>query len=190
MENSSDEVIKQILIQSDEREIQKLCFTNKRFALLCQDDKFMQGIYQQKAENTISPEIIAFKPLNMSWKEFCTRIYNLKNSPLGINEYCAFGDLLEIQILANMNPPQLPSWLGADIAAENGNVNVLTYIGSLGIFPTENAINWATVNGRLEVVQYLVSLDQRPEEMFVHIAAQDGHTDVVNYLASLDSLPN
>ena len=213
MQNSPDEVLKQILIQSNESQIQGLCSTNKRFAQLCQDQQFMHAVYHQKVQNTIAPEIIALKPLNMSWKEFYTRIYNLKNHPLENIEYYKHGDLLEIQIMMNMNPPINPSVDEVNYAAHNGHLDVVKYLVSkgfrptptavnyaaayghyemvkylvsLGINPTQDGINWATRHGRLEVVQYLVSLGMRPNEFSVHIAAKNSYTDLVNYLASLN----
>lgn len=49
-----DEVIKQILIQTDkEDDMTAFCLTNKRFTELYSDVKFMEAVYHQKCENDL-----------------------------------------------------------------------------------------------------------------------------------------
>ncbi len=189
MQDSSDEVIKQILINSDERDIQNLCSTNKRFAHLCQDVKFMESVYRQKVENTISSEILAFKASNMSWREFYTRIYELKNNPAEIGVYCVRGDLLEIQILMNMNPPILPTQGDANNVAKRGHLDVLKYLVSQNISPTQSGVEWIAAYGHMEVIKYLISLGLRPTSFGASWTAAKGHLDVLKYLVSQDIRP-
>jgi len=87
MENASDEVIKQILIQSNENQIKLLCSTNKRFSDLYRNQKFMEVIYNIKSQNTILQDIIDLKEPGMSWKELYTRVFDFKNTPLSPNKY-------------------------------------------------------------------------------------------------------
>ena len=47
MEDSSDEVIKQILVNSNENQIKLLCSTNKRFSGLCSSQNFMSEVYHR-----------------------------------------------------------------------------------------------------------------------------------------------
>ena len=128
MQDSSDEAIKQILVQADENGIKNLCSTNKRFSSLCGNQNFMEGVYRQKVENTISQDIINLREPSMSWKEFYTRVVNFKNKPLYVNIYCKNGDLLEIKLYANMQPPILPSDQGVFWAAANGRLNIIKYL--------------------------------------------------------------
>ena len=88
-----DEKVK-LLSTIDHREFTALCSANREYAALCSGrlsskiivvyGDMTETIYEGRCNNFFSPEIIKFKPSNMTWKQFYDRVVKM-NSLLSTN---------------------------------------------------------------------------------------------------------
>ena len=70
-------------------------------------------------------------------------------------------------------------------AAENGHLDSIKWLFSIGYNQSEQAINTASENGHLDIVICLISNGFVADKHDINIAAANGHLDIVEYLANL-----
>lgn len=208
MQDASDEVFKQICVQSDEL---TLCYTNKRFYKLYKNKKFLEGIYHQKCEQTILQDTIALKPPKMKWKRFYERVMDFRNRKFTLYDYCMSNDLLGIKLYASirapfqtelnqschlnvllycakLNPPVYPSNDCADFAVYDGKLKVLKYCVSLGLRPRIRSVEEACQNGKLKICKYCFSLTPSitVTQTDINMAAEFGHFKLIKYYGKVN----
>ena len=69
-----------------------------------------------------------------------------------------------------------------DRASENGYLEVIKYLHSIGKECTDNAMDFASENGYLEVIKYLHSIGKVCTTYAMDWASRNDHLEVVKYL--------
>lgn len=169
-------------------ELTRMCSLSKEWDHLCYHSKTSEYIFEMRSLKNISKEILELKSRKMSWKDFYIRVYKFQKRPLNVNFYCKRGDLLEVQLYANLTPPIYPTTESVNYVCRTRNIELLKFLVSRGVLPNQHGADGAARQGSLEILKYLVSLSPKilPTELGFISAIQFGKIEIVKYLLSLD----
>lgn len=168
-------------------QLAKICSLNKEWFNLCYNSAHTERIFKTRSKERISEELLKFKEVNMSWKDFYTRIYKFQNNPQTADVYCRNGALMELEILLSVKTisQNTINYLFL-ITLENGNLEILKYL--LKKFPSvtfnEDMIGTAIIEGHLNILKYGNSLNPPvlPNVDEILQAANFGHVNIIKYL--------
>ena len=126
----------------------------------------------------------------LSWQD--SYFYALINMRKYEDIIYATGNLRLLQYL-NFSGNLFPTVYGANLAAENGHLDVLEYLKQFdsNIHPDRHGVDWAAKSGHLHVLKYLERLHPRirPSIWGANWAAEYGHLNVLRYLEHLSIHP-
>ncbi len=78
------------------------------------------------------------------------------------------------------------SKLNIDLAAKNGDIELVKFLHSIGAECTTYAMDVASQNGHLEVVKFLHSIGAKCTRWAMNMACIYGHLEVIKFLHSID----
>ena len=182
-----------ILNELDDKDLVKVCQTNRQANELCNDQTFWLNRILIRFPY-LGLDVLKKYKQERSWSQYYIedlRQVTPTNAQAKLKSWSRDGRLDLIMIAANK---------GADIRADNdfavrnasynGHLEVVKYLVSQSAnirADNDEAVRWTSRNGHLDVVKYLVSqgADIRARNDFaVRNASFKGHLDVVKYLVS------
>src|SRR5579863_5477045 len=163
MEICHDLVKKQFLIRLEDKDFRNLCQVDKSFAKLCTSPS-SENVYHERFKWWFREDLLQFKELGMTWKEFYNRVFDFMNKEhdyMYIYKLYANGKLIEIKILYHLETdPLLTNQTGANLAAKYGQLEILKWLALLNppILPDDDGVDSAIENGQLKVLKWLAKL--------------------------------
>ncbi len=148
----------ELLLNASEEQLEQYC-KDPLNRNICNSEEF----YEQKSYLQIPLELLYFKSntlegKDMTWKEFYQRVIVLVNNP-NVSDLRMFliraGRLLELKIVNVLYPNQQFTQKHADAAAYFGRLNVIIWLASKNIYPSEHGIEQARKNKHYAIVEWL-----------------------------------
>ncbi len=175
----------QILSEADDETFDRLC-SQPEFSSVCsQNSAFSERLYEERSKGKFT-DLIKFKPREMTWREFYTRMKHFVNSYVHSNEFASKGKLMELQIVYE-TVGELPDQDGANWAAANGQLNVLEFIYEHPphTLPDINGANLAAKKGKLDALKFIYEKGGiLPDASGINDAYIHNHDDVVDWINS------
>lgn len=194
--DTSDEIKKQIMIQSDIDTINSLC-TIPEFKNVC-NDSTLQYIYHQKSLEDF-PDYIKFKESQMKWKEFYERIIkfkkDIKEYKIRIDELILNGNLFELKIYHSLNIKfkQPFTKRDANYAIEKNKIEILKWLLSENILPSKYGIAAAVNNGYFDILKLLYqtpTISELFDTEIANTAVKKNNREILNWLEQKGILPD
>ncbi len=208
----------EILVQSDPTTFPKICQSNKYYNDIC-NGKLIDNhgdlshyLYEKRSNRWFTEDIIQFKPIEMTWKEFYERImsfslykkklkelYRLSTIPdyYGFDmllTYAQNGKLMEIEILMKENPNIVQRYDFIPVlenAAHVGNLNVLKYFyDNFELLPIERSLKFIVSGGHLDVILWLEEqgLIYEYQEADLYEIIRDTSAEVLDWLVERENI--
>lgn len=169
MEDLTDYELVEMLSQVPDVEFGKLSKTNKRIFDISYNSVYSEDVFMRRSEKFISQDIIDLKEKDMKWKEFYIRVYKLLNDTKQLFTYLHQQNLLEIKILANMNPPVYPVTTVEMIYLVHAGFRICQFYASLT----------PPILLQSKYLRSLLSIPRAPENI-------NSQTDTLKFYASLN----
>lgn len=118
---------------------------------------------------------------------FCTEmaaIWSCKNGHLNIVRFLY--PILGISIFKEVFPTGMSC---IDIASKYGQLSVVKFLYSKGIYPSTEAIDWASQYGYLNVVRFLYDSGANYTSRAINSAVMENRIEVVKFLLSKGEIP-
>jgi len=197
------EIMSQVLLQLDYKELVKSCQTNKDFNKVCQDDYF----WKLKVEHDYGM-LTRDKPLDITYRQQYVDFMTSKYPLLAVNQgrldilkllerKGIYPDRKAANYAAELGHLEILKWLaqilglypdetGANYAAADGYLDILKWLAQVkNLYPDENGADYATLRGHLEVLKWLAQQNIYPAEYYLDDIAGNGHLDILKWLAQV-----
>jgi hypothetical protein len=202
--SGTEDVDRLILLDLDYQSLLRACSTDQYTNKICQDDFF----WRQKVERDMGHEVMINKLPEMSYRDQYRTLINGMDKVSAIKkgrlDYLIFRKIeLDrydaktatgygwINILKYAADNGVPLGDTANIAAANGNINVLEWLRENYDTPFDTTtINDAAERGQIKVLEWLYEKGIRPDDDHVFLVATiEGHEDVIEWLLNHDIIP-
>lgn len=175
------EIMSQILLPLDYKELIKACQTNKDFNKVCKDDYF----WKLKVEHDYGM-LSRDKPSDITYRQ---QYIDLMTS----RDVLSAVDRGRLDILKSLDQRGIyPDQKAANYAAELGHLEILKWMAQTrSLYPDQTGANYAAADGYLDILKWLAQTkDRYPDENGADYAALRGHLEVSKWLAQRNIYPD
>ena len=179
MENLSPEIIFQILLDSDYRDLTSYCLGNSNAYNICQDEYF----WKQKLDKDYGG-LRQYKPTNLTYQQQYVSLYNLPTL------YQAINNSRFDQLMLLYNKGSVPDLRPLNTLVTKDDLEILKYYANKDILPDPTAYYYAAVNNRLNILDWLYSKGiEYPEEITFEDGLTRDFVEAITEVMGMNSVP-
>ncbi len=177
MLTGNKDVDRKILNNLEDKDLVNVCQTNKKAQSLCNDQVFwMNRVFQRFGY--VGGDILRKYKGSGTWSKYYINDLR-KINPSNAQKY-----LLDGAEKGRLDHVMIALRNGAEVNKKYGLIK-MRYHSEMVKSRLGNSLNEASENGHLDVVKYLISIGAKITKGALRLASRFGHLDVVKYLVSI-----
>jgi hypothetical protein len=182
---------RELLIRLPDKDFKALCSSSKKFYSYCNRVPISESIYHERCLYWFDNDLLQFKEVNMTWKEFYNRLQSFLINEKSYVWYIFHDNLMELKLSYKINPFPI-TYNDIYFASYHNSFSVLKWLISLNpdIVLDQLISHVAARNGNLDIVKFLADLSILPDQIGVDLANAYGYKEIVEFLATKGVYPN